>query len=120
MNRLRQRREGRWLALFALALLTFASFGHVHHDWFESALRASCHSIGRDADDCPPANHDHSDCQICSALAHLGSGTAAPPPALPVQTDNRATLSRIASAPAKPDVATSSFDARGPPPLLSA
>jgi hypothetical protein len=120
MNRLRQRREGRWLALFALALLTFASFGHVHHDWFESALRASCHSVDGNAGDCPPANHDHADCQICSALAHFGSGTAPPPPALPVQTVHRATPSRIASTPAKPDVATSSFNARGPPLFLSA
>ena len=116
-------RSWAWLALFALALQTVVSFGHVHRDdlgltplteaghvWVVEAKAALAGPS--DQDHQPGPNHD---CPICASIALLSTGAPALVPALvvPVSVVRFAPFQRPIYR-LQPQFAFS-FRARGPP-----
>lgn len=117
MRLLRRRPFLRHLALFALAMQLFATFGHVHADPVShgrTPLEARTFFAPL-SKTCLPGLPDHSDCTICAAMSLLGS-SAMPQaaPELGVHLHFVGMLSR-SDVQAPPDVVTASFQARGPP-----
>lgn len=117
MRLLRRRPYFRHLALLALAIQFFASFGHVHAEpvsHSRTPLEARTF-FAPPSKTCLPGLPDHSDCTICAAINLLGS-SAMPHAAAElgghlhfVGMPSRSDLQ------AQPDVVTASFQARGPP-----
>jgi hypothetical protein len=117
MRLLRRRRYLRHVALFALAIQAIATFGHVHAD------PAAHQRAGLEARTffasltqmCLPGLPEHADCTICAAINLLGASAMPQTAGVPI-VDLRfaGLLPRDAYRP--PEVPTSAFEARGPPP----
>ena len=118
------RRCGGRLALFALALQLFLSFGHIHREdiygpsrsnpaQVATALPASDGSAPLPSDQ--PAKHGDDYCPICATIHMLGNSTVGAPPqlvlalvSLAVEHADRATIVFIAPRRAP-------FQSRAPP-----
>lgn len=123
MRFFRTRHEGRGLALLALAALLVSSFGHFHRDVLTAGATAlECRVFFKPSHDesCPPVHPAHSECAICFTVALAGSGVIpqAPTFAPPAPVEPSPLIGR--EAPSLHDIATASFDARGPPSSLPA
>jgi len=106
------------VALLALCLQWTASFGHVHTLRAPSPdLAVQCRTIFKPSDElpCPKSDRGEAHCTICWSMAQANAAAVPAPPALalpPAASISHAPLTRVAHV---GTVATSSFEARGPP-----
>ena len=126
MRLFRRHTEFRGLALFALALQLVLSFGHSHADGAGSPARfastsvaLACRTITRPAPEqnCPERNPVDAACAVCWTIAHAGSVVLAEPPAVPAPAPAAAGPIIDRTTAAVDEIATASFEARGPPSL---
>lgn len=118
MRLFRTRHEGRGLALLALATLLVSSFGHFHRDFPTSGVAAlECRVFFKPNPEqhCPPAHHNNSDCAVCLTLGLAGSGVIPQAPSVVPPPHGEPNLRIGRDTPSVHDIATASFDARGPP-----
>ncbi|MDQ8699185.1 hypothetical protein [Hyphomicrobium sp. LHD-15] len=116
--RLLRRRQGlRYLALLALAVQFTAVFGHVHAGPVSHArVGLQAHTFFAPASKtCLPGLPEHSDCVICAAINLLGASDLPQPVSMPSMALHLSDVLIGHDVDAMPDLATSSFDARGPP-----
>jgi hypothetical protein len=118
MRALRCRRDLRYLALAALAVQLVGAFGHVHSPRAgHEAAALACRTFFPPASEqqCPASPRHEKCCALCLAMAVAGSLVPCQPAdlALPLRQGDglepERDHARVAS------VATSAFDARGPP-----
>lgn len=117
MRLLRRRQDLRYLALLALAVQFTAVFGHVHAAPVAPArLALQARTFFAPASKtCLPGLPEHSHCVICAAINLLGASDLPQPASLPSMSLHLADMLTGHDVDAVPDLATSSFDARGPP-----
>jgi Protein of unknown function (DUF2946) len=115
-------RQGSWLALIALAVNLWLSFGHFHPiDGRVSGrgIAAAAASIespdhGQKQGD-PDQNHADYLCPICMAATAMANALASTPPALPLEFANVAIERTIEPVLVLVEPPRAAFQSRGPP-----
>jgi hypothetical protein len=117
------RKFGGRLALFALALQLYLSFGHIHREdiygpWIPGVAAAAAPAPTADATSTPTdrsSKHAADYCEICATISLLGTSVVADAPRLPLPTASFVVEHRLRIAVAAVVPRRTPFQSRAPP-----
>ena len=106
-------RFGGWLALFALGLQLFLSFGHEHAEDFAAARTAVAQNQTA-PQNAPGGDHDDG-CAICAVMHMVRTSLLPVAPSVALPADILSAVFAAADLTALPPLARQFFQARAPP-----